>query len=245
MSRRKAKKVQTSPAARPVEPGPLAHNPFASLKGLKIEALQAEAPEPAAAPTPPPIRQDDERGYFEAAMAEVTPLDWKNRPVPGVPRPREPFTEVYSEDLEVLTQLGDLVSGRAQFDIVDTDEYLEGYVRGTHPLILAKLRRGLFSVQAYLDLHGLTVREAEEDVRDFIVEAMTLGYRCVLLVHGRGLNSKDQIPVLKKRLEKILLRGPTRKQILAFTSARPVDGGAGASYVLLRAKKAGPRLQSG
>jgi DNA-nicking Smr family endonuclease len=102
--------------------------------------------------------------------------------------------------------------------------------------VLDKLRRGLFSVQAHLDLHGLTVVEAEEAVREFITEAMTLRYRCVLLVHGRGLNSKDQIPVLKKRLEKILLRGPTRKKILAFTTARPHDGGGGASYVLLRAK---------
>jgi DNA-nicking Smr family endonuclease len=244
MSPRKEKKKPNKPAAAPVEAGPLAHNPFATLKGLKIEAPKPAAPEPAPAPIPS-LRQDDEQGYFEAAMAEVTPLDWKNRPVPGTPRPREAAAEVYSEDLDVLTHLGDLVSGRAQFDIVDTDEYLEGFVRGTHPLILEKLRRGLFSVQAYLDLHGLTVREAEEEVRDFIVEAMTLGYRCVLLVHGRGLNSKDQIPVLKKRLETILLRGPTRKQILAFTSARPHDGGAGASYVLLRAKKPATRPRSG
>ena len=244
MSRRKEKKKMAKPTASPVEAGPLAHNPFGSLKGLKIEAPEPPAPEPAAAPTPLP-RPVDEQGYFEAAMAEVTPLNWKNRPVPGVTRNREIATEIYSEDLEVLAQLGDLVSGRAQFDIVDSDEYLEGFVRGIHPLILEKLRRGLFSVQAYLDLHGLTVREAEEEVRDFIVDAMTLGYRCVLLVHGRGLNSKDQIPVLKKRLETILLRGPTRKQILAFTSARPHDGGAGASYVLLRAKQTGPRPQSG
>ncbi|MEE9555920.1 MAG: Smr/MutS family protein [Candidatus Adiutricales bacterium] len=53
-------------------------------------------------------------------------------------------------------------------------------------------------------------------------------------MHGRGMNSKNQVSVLKERLRSILLRGPVRKKILAFTSARPHDGGAGASYVLLR-----------
>ena len=60
------------------------------------------------------------------------------------------------------------------------------------------------------------------------------GYRCVLVVHGRGLNSKDQIPVLKEHMKSWLARGRTGRHVLAFTSARQHDGGAGALYVLLR-----------
>ena len=236
MSRETRRKKPEAPAPPPTSGGPLAHNPFQSLKGLKIEK---KSPEPAPEPVRPkprieaPARDDD---LFLAAMADVRPVDRDNpRRAPGPQGDtRRPL---YNEDLEALAKLEDLVAGRAQFDIVDSDEYVEGHIRGLHPVILEKLRRGRFSIQAHLDLHGLTVREADEAVREFIQDAVVLGYRCVLLVHGRGLNSKDQIPVLKKRLETILLRGPVKKQILAFTSARPVDGGTGASYVLLRAKR--------
>ncbi len=217
----------------PEESGPLAHRPFQGLKGLiEIRKEEPVAPEPVKETEP-----EDDLSLFESAMAEVTRLPRKKIRVAGEPDPAKPGNRpIFSEEMEVLAQLEDLVAGRVQFDIVDTDEYIEGRIRGFHPLTLEKLRRGRFSVQAHLDLHGLTVREAEEAVRDFITESLNLGYRCVLLVHGRGLNSKDQIPVLKERLEKILLRGPVRRHILAFTSARPHDGGAGASYVLLRAK---------
>ncbi|MDR2946909.1 MAG: Smr/MutS family protein, partial [Candidatus Adiutrix sp.] len=60
------------------------------------------------------------------------------------------------------------------------------------------------------------------------------GRGCVLLIHGRGLGSHDGVPVLKRYLETFLLRGTPRKYILAFTTARPLDGGLGASYILLR-----------
>ena len=211
----------------------MTHSPFSVLKGLKRKEKE---PPPPAKPLEKKQPLEDEAKLFRSAMADVTPLERKkSKAVSGSVHLRPETRSFYSEDLEALVQLGDLVTGRAVFDLVDSDEYLEGYVKGIHPVILTKLRQGRFSVQAYLDLHGLTVREAEEAVQEFIPEAVALGYRCVLLVHGRGLNSKDQIPVLKKRLEAILLRGPARKKILAFTSARPHDGGAGASYVLLRA----------
>ncbi len=179
---------------------------------------------------------EDDSALFLTSMAGVTPMNQKSsrvaRRLPDT-KPQGP-DPVQLENLEVLAKLEDLVDGRAQFDIVDTDEYIEGYIKGIHPIILEKLREGFFSVQSYLDLHGLTVREAEVAVREFIDEAIGLNYRCVLLIHGRGMNSKNQVPVLKRRLKSILLRGPVRKKILAFTSARPHDGGAGASYVLLR-----------
>lgn len=233
MARRKAKKKKPAPSPKKIEPGPLGHNPFQSLKNIKIEQ-KTPPPEIVPMPAPPEVEEED---IFESAMADVIPIDRDVTRVGAPVQPGRATNEVYSEDVEVLAHLKELVTGRAQFDIVDTDEYLEGYIKGINPIIMEKLRLGRYSIQAYLDLHGLTVREAAEDVRSFIFESVALGYRCVLLVHGRGLNSKDHIPVLKEQLQAMLLRGPVRKHILAFSSARPHDGGAGASYVLLRAKK--------
>jgi DNA-nicking Smr family endonuclease len=238
MARRKTKKKRNAkPAVKKEKPGLLAHQPFEGLKGLKINTVPADGLEkPVASAEKPVVSAKDDSALFLSSMAGVTPMNQKNsRVAPQLPdtTPQGP-DPVQLENLEVLAKLEDLVDGRAQFDIVDTDEYIEGYIKGIHPIILEKLRQGFFSVQSYLDLHGLTVREAEVAVREFIDEAIRLNYRCVLLVHGRGMNSKNQVPVLKRRLKTILLRGPVRKKILAFTSARPHDGGAGASYVLLR-----------
>ncbi|MFH1134501.1 MAG: Smr/MutS family protein [Pseudomonadota bacterium] len=243
MARKKPKKEPIVPSKPVLDAGPLEYNPFLSLKGIireeKVEPAPPPPPPPLENRPPPPPEDESDDDLFQSAMTDVAKVEWKKqRAVLGAPelKPVRPG-RAYAEDLEVLAQLEDLVAGRAQFDLFFSDEYLEGYVRGLNPIILEKIRRGRYSVQAYLDLHGLTVREAEEAVREFVAESLVLKYRCVLLVHGRGLNSKDQISVLKERLEAILLKGPVRKHILAFTSALPHDGGTGASYVLLRAKK--------
>ena len=237
MARRKKKKSAQpaeATATSPLHEGSLGHQPFQALNGLKIEPSPEIIP-----PSVEPVAEESDETLFQEAMAEVMPLEQGTvRLVGPGPLPRRVnLGPLVTEDEEVLFHLENLVAGNIHFDIVDTDEYLEGYARGVSPVVLEKLRNGRFSVQAYLDLHGLTVREATEAVREFISEATALRYRCILLIHGRGLNSKDHIPVLKKKLETILLRGPIRKKILAFSSARPHDGGAGASYVLLRAKR--------
>ena len=230
--RRRKKKEVARTGSSPLDPGPLAQKPFDVLKGLKIEA---EIPEPP--PSPEPVRplEKDDAQLFQAAMSDVAPFKQGKNRISKAPDPRpispSPLEE---ENLEVMAQLEDLVSGRIQFDVVDTEEYIEGYVRGIHPTILERLRQGLFPVQAHLDMHGMTISEAEAAVRSFIDEAMGRNSRCVLLIHGRGINSADHIPVLKKWLQVILLKSSVRKKILAFTSARPHDGGGGASYVLLR-----------
>ena len=88
----------------------------------------------------------------------------------------------------------------------------------------------------------MTAEEARVAVDRFLTTAQRNGQRCVLIIHGRGLNSKDQVPVLKTRLAQWLARGSWARLVLAFTSARPCDGGAGALYVLLRRQRhTGPR----
>jgi DNA-nicking Smr family endonuclease len=89
-------------------------------------------------------------------------------------------------------------------------------------------------VQGHLDLHGQTRDEAKRAVELFLRDARRSGKRCVVLVHGRGLHSRDQLPVLKEALGTWLGQGRFARHVLAFATARPADGGAGAVYVLLR-----------
>ena len=99
---------------------------------------------------------------------------------------------------------------------------------------MKRLKRGQFPYRDYVDLHGLSRHEAEKKVRDFLLQSHKHGHRCVLIVHGRGLNSPDSFPVLKEMLPGWLNSGPLKKIVLAFATARPYDGGTGAVYVLLK-----------
>ena len=96
---------------------------------------------------------------------------------------------------------------------------------------MRKLARGSFSVQAELDLHGMTVADARSALRDFVEYAIATGLTCVRIIHGKGLGSGLAGPVLKPRVDGWLRQWDP---VLAFVSARPVDGGTGAVYVLLR-----------
>ena len=100
--------------------------------------------------------------------------------------------------------------------------------------MVRRLKRGDYAVEGRLDLHGLTREEARGAVERFLRQSRLSGQRCVLLVHGRGRNSEYQLPVLKEALLGWLAAGRFGRQVLAFASARPADGGAGALYVLLR-----------
>jgi DNA-nicking Smr family endonuclease len=141
---------------------------------------------------------------------------------------------VWDPDLEAVDALRALISGDAPFDVADSDEYVEGRVAGLDQTLVAKLRRGEFAVQGHVDLHGMTRAEAKAAVDDFLRRSRQAGKRCVLVVHGRGTHSKDQLPVLKEALKTWLSTNRFGRHVLAFATARPADGGAGAIYVLLR-----------
>ncbi len=96
--------------------------------------------------------------------------------------------------------------------------------------MLRKLRRGDYRVQGEIDLHGLTVAEASRRCASFWRQALQRQWRCVRIIHGKGLRSGHRGPVLKGMVGTLLRKsGP----VLAFVSARQVDGGTGAVYVLL------------
>lgn len=217
------------------------HDPFGKLRDLLREEKAREAarpaPAPVAPPPPPPPRDLSDSELWEQAVAGARPVEGRDKVVaPAVPRAGAGpgAGEFWHPDLEALRELERLVSGEAPFDIADSDEFIEGRVSGLDPGVVRKLRRGDFSVQGHLDLHGLSRAEAREAVDRFLREQRQKGKRCVLLVHGRGLHSRDQVPVLKEALRSWLATARFGRHVLAFATARPQDGGAGAVYVLLR-----------
>lgn len=217
------------------------HNPFGELK-KKL----AEREKPTATPAPgegPPRPARDEVAIPAAPATEADlwaqATSGVRRMDPGMgvaaPQPPRPGSgEVWHPDLEALDQLRALVSGEAPFDIADTDEFIEGRAAGLDAGIARKLRKGEYAVQGHVDLHGLTREEAKQAVDRFLKSARSEGKRCVLVVHGRGMHSRDQVPVLKEALRTWLATARFGRHVLAFATARPQDGGAGALYVLLR-----------
>jgi DNA-nicking Smr family endonuclease len=245
-------------AKAPAAPKPVFASPFKDLKKmLTARAASASvAPEPnksaAARPspakvialaTPPAARlpvddmqspvNDDEEAFREA-FAGVRPLNAVDRRSARLPLQPTVNHTIKSEDAEVIAQLFDLVSGQSPFDITETEEYVEGARVGLDPRLISRLRRGEFAVQSHLDLHGMIQTDAKEALSEFIVDSVRKGHRTVLVVHGRGRGSPGGRPVLKHAAAGWLSHGVPGGHVLAFTSARPSDGGAGATYVLLR-----------
>jgi DNA-nicking Smr family endonuclease len=169
---------------------------------------------------------DDTGELFRKATRDVKRLPTKTAVVSKPkPKPLARFTRadnraVLQESLEpntdpALLETGDEISYRRS---------------GIPDAVLRKLRRGHFSVDAEIDLHGLTSPQARNALREFISYELTRGARCVRVIHGKGLRSGPRGPVLKNVVNVWLRRAEV---VLAFGSARPLDGGSGAVYVLL------------
>ncbi len=216
------------------------YTPFESLDQHLRDRMQLKSPEPEpetrSSVRAASRRQDeDDDTFFLQNMSDVIPLDTTARQrVPPASPARQPARWLNREEMEVREHLARLVCGEVEFEISFSDEYTDGAVLGLCPNTFRKLRRGEFSYQDHVDLHGCTLREGRELVMEFVQECFARGLRCVLIVSGRGLNSRDKIPVLKQGLVRWLTQAPLKKLILAFASARSHDGGAGAFYVLLR-----------
>ena len=171
--------------------------------------------------------EDDDESLFQKAMAGVDRLPAQGK-IPLKPPERKSPRFLAREELDAYTQLVDLVAGEGPFDLSSSDEYIDGAVLGISPEILKKLREGYFSYQDHLDLHGLNRQEAKSETTAFLMENFTAGKRCVLIIPGRGLNSRDKVPVLKNNLVTWLTRAPLKRVVLAFASARSCDRGRSA-----------------
>jgi DNA-nicking Smr family endonuclease len=211
------------------------NNPFS-----KVKLAEQKKPEPSKpAPPPPPRKEkpvalDAEAALFLEAMGEVLPTKADKKHAPSSPAVRVDPVKAAQEESESLAQLAELVSGDGPFELGDSGLSIEGKVAGFDAQVMKRLRTGGFRIQGTLDLHGLTRDKAQAALDPFIGQARREGHRCVLVITGKGLNSEDQIPVLRTGLQQWLTRGRLARQVLAYCSAQPADGGAGAVYVLLR-----------
>jgi DNA-nicking Smr family endonuclease len=244
-----ARKLRPSAKAEKAESvavKPIFSSPFKDLKQMLKERAAALPEKPS--PTPvtkinsAPIKTTngvvtpvDEAALFEQAFADVRRLP-NGRAERLVVAP-EHKKEIISEDAEVLAALSDLVSGQGKFELTESDEYVEGMRVGLDPRLVTRLRRGEFSVQAHIDLHGLYQADAKEKLTQFILESVQKGLRAILVVHGRGLRSPGGQAVLKHAAAQWLSHGVIGGYVLAFTTAQAYDGGAGAMWVLLRRER--------
>ena len=206
------------------------HAPFQKLAGLQRE-LARPPPRPKPEPASPPPRQATEEELWARATAGASPVT--AGPDRVAPPPRR-GTRAWYADLDAVDAAQALVVGPPRFELSPGEALLEGAVDGLDREVVRRLRRGDYALEGRLDLHGLAREEARGAVERFLRESRLAGRRCVLLVHGRGRHSSDQLPVLKEALLGWLGSGRFGRLVLAFSSARPADGGAGALYVLLR-----------
>ena len=176
----------------------------------------------------PPEDEDaeEERNLFRDAVRGVRPIK------PRAPAPRPPKTHprarfARADRAAVLEE--SLAPPSAEHQL-GSGEALSFQRPQISAAVLRKLRRGQFRVQREIDLHGLSVEEAKEALREFLAEALADGVRCVRVIHGKGQHSGHRGPVLKAAVSSLLRRSG---RVLAYVSARQTDGGTGALYVLL------------
>ncbi|EHQ51740.1 Smr protein/MutS2 [Ectothiorhodospira sp. PHS-1] len=176
---------------------------------------------------PPSDSKDDDFDLFRQAVGPVAPVHTDR----AMLQPRRPPPRPRQTEAEHRRALEDMIDDPFQVtDIQPGDELI--YMReGLQRQVFKKLRRGHYRIGAELDLHGMTAREAHEEMVLFLSAARERRLRCVRIIHGKGLRSSNRGPVLKSRVAHWLQQ---RAEVLAFCSARPADGGTGAVLVLLR-----------
>ena len=209
---------------------PLKINALADLKLVKreIEAAALKAEQLATAKALVQRQVVSEKNLFILAAGAVKPLPDKRTALLKKER-IQPVVMQYQQDEKAV--LIEAISD--EFDVgtlLDVDDLLSFRRPGIGPDVTRKLRRGDWSIQRQLDLHGLRRDEAREHLSFFIREAHKQGIRCVRVVHGKGLGSPGKAPILKSRVHSWLVQ---KIEVLAFVQAKPADGGGGALVVLL------------
>jgi DNA-nicking Smr family endonuclease len=175
-------------------------------------------------------REQRERDLFALTVGPVEPLRASRRARHALTLPApEPRQRLRDERAALRESLSD------EFNVdtlLETDETLSFRRPEIGLDVVRKLRRGGWSIQAQIDLHGLRRDAARVQLNSFIREAAAHSLRCVRVVHGKGHGSPGREPVLKARVRSWLVQ---KNEVLAFVQARPAEGGAGALVVLLKA----------
>ena len=168
----------------------------------------------------------EDKAAFEAAVAGVKRLE-TSKIAPEKPK-RLPRRKRQVEEDPVYAPFSDY----EKLPVVAADELLEFHQTGIPHKILRNLRTGQYTIEAILDLHGMTVKDAKEALYHFILQCQENVIRHVLIIHGKGRESGQ--PILKNSLNHWLREW---EAILAFCSTRPNKGGGGALVVLIKQRK--------
>ena len=208
---------------------------LSGLKQLKAKmadqaAAEQARPAPVVKKSPPP-REEDDNSVFLRAMVGTQRIEPKSKRVAPTPRTAKPPPP---DDALALAELQELVSGNKAFEVFESEEMHSGCAPGVNHQLLDRLQKGHFAHHQHLDLHGRSRDAAHAAVVRFVAEARRAGERCVLIITGRGKSSPGGLSVLREALPRWLCRAPAKAHVLAFCTARAVDGGPGAYYVLLR-----------
>lgn len=177
--------------------------------------------------TKKPTSHDNDADLFRQLMDEVRPIE-QNKVSPYRQKPPARAIKRLEDEKQVIK---DMMSDPIALDEIETGEELLFSRPGVQSGIMRKLRRGQLSIEAELDLHRMTANEARQAIAGFLPQMRQAGKRCVRIIHGKGYGSFNKLPVLKIKLNHWLRQ---RDEVLAFCSARSIDGGTGALYVLLK-----------
>lgn len=199
----------------------------------RVAPAGPKAKVPEAAPPAEDAAADD--SLFFSAMRGVEQIAGAGRQIQPPPPPMpEPEDEETDPEARLMRQA---MQGPVEFELELCEEYMHGYVRGLDSKIFQQLKAGRLSAEGHLDLHGQNADQALDSLLFFMRESYLAGRRMVLVIPGRGRNSPRGLSVLRQELQAWLTREPLRRITLAFCTAQPKDGGAGALYVLLRRMK--------
>lgn len=172
---------------------------------------------------------EQEADLFRRSVGQVAPLTTAQR---AIAPPAQPAPIAHHHLADEQAALQESISDEFTVEtLLATDHELSFARDGIGPDTLRKLRRGHWVIQAQLDLHGLRREEARAALAEFMRQTTRRGLRCVRIIHGKGLGSVNQEPVLKSRVRNWLAQ---KNEVLAFCQARAADGGSGALVVLLK-----------
>jgi DNA-nicking Smr family endonuclease len=168
---------------------------------------------------------------FRRSVGDVVRLPSDDKIFPAAPPPQPVARErLADEEAALKASLSDEFSVEA---LLDADAALSYSRPGVGTDVVRKLRKGHWPIQDQLDLHGLRRDDARDLVADFLEESRERGMRCVRIIHGKGLGSANQEPVLKKMVLSWLAQ---KEEVIAFCQAKVADGGSGAVVVLLKGR---------
>ena len=173
--------------------------------------------------------QDEDKKLFQEAVKNVKPLKIKSKTIEvSVSKPKPIAKKLIEDEKKVLL---DSISDDYIYDNIESEDGLLYLRHGHSPDILNKLKKGYWVVQGSIDLHGMISKEAKSYIVDYIQDCKKRHIRCIRIIHGKGIGSRNKEPVLRNKVKNWLVQ---KDEVIAYAQAPRYDGGSGAVIVLLK-----------